>query len=229
MKTLKTLKTLKIFINILFILSIPIFLITTNTRLLINSPFVYSMEFNKMDIASKTNIEKQELLSISQQIRSYFNNNQNYLNIETFIDGIKQPLFNDREISHMLDVKKLVKTTYSTQLITGFFLALMFAIDFIFRKKTLKRNLFWGSIITVAGIILVGIGVLFSFDQIFILFHQLSFTNDLWILDPSKDYLIKIFNPEFFYDSTIYIAVATIIESLIILSLLKFMRIKPSK
>ena len=92
MKTLKTLKTLKIFINILFILSIPIFLITTNTRLLINSPFVYSMEFNKMDIASKTNIEKQELLSISQQIRSYFNNNQNYLNIETFIDGIKQPL-----------------------------------------------------------------------------------------------------------------------------------------
>ena len=129
----------------------------------------------------------------------------------------------------MLDVKKLVKTTYSTQLIIGFFLALMFAIDFIFRKKTLKRNLFWGALITVIGIILVGIGVLFSFDQIFILFHQLSFTNDLWILDPSKDYLIKIFNPEFFYDSTIYIAVATIVESLIILSLLRFMRIKPSK
>tara|TARA_B100001750_G_C15521938_1_gene612450 strand:- start:1042 stop:1605 length:564 start_codon:yes stop_codon:yes gene_type:complete len=187
------------------------------------------MEFNKMDIASKTKIEPQELLSISQQIRSYFNNNQDYLNIQTFINGIKQPLFNDREISHMLDVKKLVKMTYSTQLISGFFLALMFFIDFIFRKKTLKRNLFWGSLITVAGIIIVGIGVLFSFDQIFILFHQLSFTNDLWILDPSKDYLIKIFNPEFFYDSTIYIAVATIAESLIILSLLRFMHIKPTK
>lgn len=226
---MKTLKYFKILMNILFILSIPVFLITTNTRLLINSPFVYSMEFNKMDIASKTKIEPQELLSISQQIRSYFNNNQDYLNIQTFINGIKQPLFNDREISHMLDVKNLVKMTYSTQLISGFFLALMFFIDFIFRKKTLKRNLFWGSLITVAGIIIVGIGVLFSFDQIFILFHQLSFTNDLWILDPSKDYLIKIFNPEFFYDSTIYIAVATIAESLIILSLLRFMHIKPTK
>ncbi len=226
---MKTLKYFKILINILFILSIPVFLITTNTRLLINSPFVYSMEFNKMDIASKTKIEPQELLSISRQIRSYFNNNQDYLNIQTFINGIKQPLFNDREISHMLDVKKLVKMTYSTQLISGFFLGLMFFIDFIFRKKTLRRNLFWGSLITVAGIIIIGIGVLFSFDQIFILFHQLSFTNDLWILDPSKDYLIKIFNPEFFYDSTIYIAVATIVESLIILSLLRFMHIKPTK
>jgi len=222
-------KILKIFANILFVLSIPIFLITTNTRLLINSPFVYSMEFNQMDISSKTNIEKQELLSISQQIRSYFNNNQDYLNIETFINGIKQPLFNDREISHMFDVKQLVKTTYSTQFITGFFLALMFAIDFIFRKRTLKRNIFWGSIITIGGIIFFGIGILFSFNQIFILFHQLSFTNDLWILDPSKDYLIKIFNPKFFYDSTIYIALATIVESLIILMLLRFMRIKSSK
>ena len=222
-------KILKIFANILFVLSIPIFLITTNTRLLINSPFVYSMEFNQMDISSKTNIEKQELLSISQQIRSYFNNNQDYLNIETFINGIKQPLFNDREISHMFDVKKLVKTTYSTQLITGFLLTLMFCIDLIFRKKTLKRNIFLGSIITIGGIIFVGIGVLFSFDQIFILFHQLSFTNDLWILDPSKDYLIKIFNPKFFYDSTIYIALATIIESLIILILLRLIHVKPSK
>ncbi|MQG18636.1 MAG: TIGR01906 family membrane protein [SAR202 cluster bacterium] len=226
---MKTFKTLKIFANILFILSIPIFLITTNTRLLINSPFIYSIEFNKMDIPSKTNIKKQELLSISEQIRYYFNNNQDYLNIETFINGIKQPLFNDREIAHMFDVKKLVKTTYSTQLITGFLLLLIFSIDLIFRKKTLKRNLLLGSSLTIGGILLIGIGILFAFDQIFILFHQLSFTNDLWILDPNKDYLIKIFNPNFFYDSTVYIAIATIVEALIIIILIKFIKVKQSK
>ena len=37
-------------------------------------------------------------------------------------------------------------------------------------------------------------------------FHLISFTNDLWILDPRRDYLIMMFPQGFFFDSTMFIA-----------------------
>ena len=37
-----------------------------------------------------------------------------------------------------------------------------------------------------------------DFDSLFILFHKVAFTNDLWLLDPSTDLLIRLMPIEFF-------------------------------
>lgn len=37
-----------------------------------------------------------------------------------------------------------------------------------------------------------------DFDSLFILFHRLAFTNDLWLLNPETDLLIRLMPTDFF-------------------------------
>ena len=55
-----------------------------------------------------------------------------------------------------------------------------------------------------------------SFRWIFYFFHIISFNNNLWILDPRTDYLIKIFEEIFFMDAAIFIGILTLFSSIII-------------
>ena len=55
-----------------------------------------------------------------------------------------------------------------------------------------------------------------GFDRLFILFHEVSFSNEFWILDPTRDYLIMLFPGGFFYDATILAFGVVILEALFI-------------
>jgi len=69
---------------------------------------------------------------------------------------------------------------------------------------------------TFGLMIFLALGTLFGFEQLFVLFHLLSFTNEFWILDPRKDYLIMLFPGGFFYDVALLSFGAVIAESLIL-------------
>ena len=51
-----------------------------------------------------------------------------------------------------------------------------------------------------------------GFDRLFLFFHLVSFSNELWILDPRHDYLIAMFPQGFFFDCTVAIAFLTLLE-----------------
>lgn len=57
---------------------------------------------------------------------------------------------------------------------------------------------------------------MFGFDRLFILFHEVSFSNEYWILDPTRDYLIMLFPGGFFYDAALLGFGAVILEALIL-------------
>ena len=48
-----------------------------------------------------------------------------------------------------------------------------------------------------------------NFDQLFLQFHLLSFANELWQLDPTRDYLIMLFPRSFWYDAAVLCAAIT--------------------
>ena len=52
--------------------------------------------------------------------------------------------------------------------------------------------------------------------QIFLIFHQISFTNDLWILNPETDFLLIMFPESFFRDVAIMIVVLAILINLLL-------------
>jgi uncharacterized membrane protein len=60
--------------------------------------------------------------------------------------------------------------------------------------------------------LVLGLGALLNrnlFDQLFLQFHFLAFTNDFWQLDPSRDYLIMLITGGFQYDVFLFCALVT--------------------
>jgi integral membrane protein (TIGR01906 family) len=213
------------FINILrrFVIigSIPFLILTTNIRCVINSEAFFSYGFEAYQVQEYTGIEKDQLEYAGNQIRSYFNNGEEFIAISVIKGGILiENLFSDREVLHMKDVKTLVKWVYRVQILSLISLiAAILAGFFTNNPRHLMLSLrmigFSGGF-TLVLFVLVAMGVAISFDKLFLLFHLISFRNDLWMLDPTQDYLIAMFPQGFFFTATILIASLTLLEAILI-------------
>ena len=67
--------------------------------------------------------------------------------------------------------------------------------------------------------LLAGVGSLVGFDRLFLAFHLISFANDLWQLDPTRDYLLAMFPEAFFFDATMLIALAASVQALLLVAI----------
>jgi integral membrane protein (TIGR01906 family) len=87
----------------------------------------------------------------------------------------------------------------------------------LWRKESRKlaKEALYGAGLTLLLIVLAGAGVAINFSQLWRLFHLLSFTNELWMLDPSKDYLIMLVPEGFWFDAVIFVAVMIVAGAII--------------
>ncbi len=206
---------------ILFIALVPIFLITTSVRWVINFPGLYSYGFDKYNIPDYTGIQRDDLLDAAAQLRDYFNNDDEDIVIRTFVLGVlRENLYNQREIDHMRDVKVLVNNVYRVQEVIGLYFLVFAALGFFISRRrfteALLRVISRGGKVTLALVVVVGLLSAVAFNQLFLLFHLVSFSNDFWQLDPGRDYLIAMFPQNFFFDATMLIALSTVALALIL-------------
>ena len=222
----KSLKFSKILLKILFGFVLAIFLISISATFVINTPIFYSFEFNKNNIDEITQIPPDELMRASQQIREYFTNDEQYLNLEVYQNGVLRSIYSEKEISHMKDVKFLIKGVYTLAIIS-----LTMIVMTIVWGTALKTNGFLSILVKLLAssakyilitALILSVLSLLAFQQLFLIFHQISFANDLWILDPSKDYLIIMFPQNFFLEATLFIGLLILIECLILIFLPNF-------
>ncbi len=208
-------------INLLFVFSVPLLLITFTLALIANIPPLYEYEFNKYDVGSYTvgdfrNLNDLELRIIASSIPAYFNSGGAEEPIRLIIRG--KELFNEKEKVHMVDVKKLVRLDYLILLITSSFLAAYTVAKALFFSKLGWRPYFlralMGAGITLGLIIITGLMLVFNFEGFFLAFHLVSFTNTLWILDYATDNLINLFPSGFFFDAALLIAILIALEAL---------------
>ena len=214
-------KNLRLLAVALAVMSVPVLLITTNVRWVINAPVLYSYGFDKYDIPAYTGLERTELLSAGRQIRDYFNNDEEFLSVRVVLRGVQvNNLFNDREVLHMKDVKGLVRGVYVLQEIAFLYLVAFAVGGFLLRKRAfapqMVRYMGWGGAATLGLVAFVGLIALIGFDRLFLAFHLISFSNDLWLLDPRRDFLIAMFPEAFFFDATMAIAGLIVIEALLL-------------
>ncbi len=206
-------RPLKTSIAALFVTLVPLFLIAVSARWVINFPPLYSYGFDQFDIPQRTGIEREDLIAAGKQIRDYFNNDEEYLAVSASVRGIRfDNIYNEREVLHMRDVKALVQGVYRVSEVTGLYLLSVivggFAVWGRRFAQSAGRLIGWGGWTTVALLIIVGLAMTVGFDRLFLAFHLISFTNDLWQLDPRRDYLIAMFPEAFFFTATILIIVS---------------------
>ena len=120
-------------------------------------------------------------------------------------------VFNDKELEHMRDVRQLFIYGY---IFLGISVAVLAAVLIIsFYKRALKYfrriTVITPLILVIISIIVIAV-VLVDFNYWFTIFHQISFTNELWLLDPQQDILIQIMPLDFFSRIFIRIIITTI-------------------
>ena len=198
----------------LFIVAVPLFLITGSVTWAFNSPGLYNDGFEKYSISRISGITDSDLRQVGADLRSYINSGDEPLQVRTRIFGEEQDLFNDREVAHMKDVKRLVWGVYVLALVSAVYMAAMVVAGFAVHRgrfvESLAKRAMWGGGLTLLLLAAFGIVALADFDSLFIKFHQLSFANDFWQLDPRTDYLVRIFPDDFWVDATMWVAVRTI-------------------
>ncbi|MCJ7655542.1 MAG: TIGR01906 family membrane protein [Dehalococcoidia bacterium] len=212
-------KIIQNIIYYLFVCCLPVLLITSTICLEVNELSLYEYGFDKYGISQDTGIDKIQLRSVAQHLIDYFNLRADTVQI-TVVKGDEEfNLFNEREVIHLGDVRSLIQLDYWVQrgaflLIVICALALFFGLRVGWRM--LVRGLFWGSFITMGLMVALAIWAFFGFERLFILFHLVSFTNEYWILDPARDYLIRLFPGGFFYDAALFGFGAIMLEALLI-------------
>jgi len=204
----------------LFIIAVPLFLITATVTWAFNSPGVYNDGFEKYSISRISGITDTDLRQVGADIRHYINSGEEPLAVRTRILGQERDLFNQQEIAHMKDVKSLVRGVYVLAVVSAAYLAAMIVIGFGLQRSrfvpALTERLAWSGGLTLILLVVFGIAALVGFDSVFLKFHQLSFANDFWQLDPRTDYLVRLFPQDFWFDATKWVAVRAITGALIL-------------
>jgi integral membrane protein (TIGR01906 family) len=203
--------------GLLFIVAVPIALVTTNVRIVANEPRVYEYATDHYDTTETTGIDRDELLRASRELRDYFNNGEDTIFVQvTTQDGQLISLFNPKETAHLRDVKDLFQMAFRVQEGAVVFALTYVVAVFIWAREASLRTLAKQLVIAgVAGMLVIGvIGVVAvtGFDAAFERFHLIAFDNDLWKLDPDTDHLIQMFPEGFWEDVSIWVGVATLVE-----------------
>ena len=196
--------------TILFIICIPLLLITSDLRFAVNDIQLYEYGFNKYHVSEDTGLDKGNLTDIAHNLIAYFNSDEEFVDIS---------VYNQRDIDHLKDVKGLIQLIYRLQFVALAYIAVYIGFNFLLLGgafwRQLDRRLIWGSWTTIALLAVLGIIALVDFDQLFLLFHLVSFRNDLWQLYPG-DKLLAMFPEGFFNDAALFIGGAIILEAIVI-------------
>lgn len=213
-------KTFIITTKWLFILCLPVLLLTASLCLLINSHWIYEYGFDKYNISQKTGLADSELDKVASGFIDYFKSDEDFINTIVIKDGQPFTLFNEREVAHIKDVKGLIWLDYRILLGTGVYFLVYVVVSICWLTKESLRQLakavISGSCLTLGLMLVLGIFALLDFDSFFLQFHLISFANDLWQLDPTKDYLIMLFPQGFWYDATLFCAGLVVVLAVIL-------------
>jgi integral membrane protein (TIGR01906 family) len=209
---------MKIAAQWLFILCLPVLLLTASVSGAMNCRWLYQYGFNKYDISRVTGIESPELKKAANGLIHYFNSGEEYINLTVIKDGKPFVLFNEREAAHLKDVKGLFRLVYKLLLGTLIYALLYVGVTWARRqdRRRLAKGLVFGSGLTLLLMLALGLLIAFDFDQFFLQFHLLSFANDFWMLNPATDYLIMLFPQGFWFAATLFCALATAAGAIIL-------------
>lgn len=208
-------KFLRIVTRITVIILVPVFLLMTSIRVLINPDYPLVEYRMPAFPADPFGFSPAERLKFAQTSIDYLLNSEpvSFLGDLKMADG--SPLYNERELSHMLDVKNLVQAMIRAWWIILIVLLLLGVLAW--RTRGLAdyfRAFIWGGFATLGLVALMVLSTFLDFSALFTGFHRIFFTGDTWLFYTS-DSLIRLFPERFWSDAFLYIGIFTIAGALI--------------
>jgi integral membrane protein (TIGR01906 family) len=198
---------------------VPLALLLTNVRLLLTPAYVqlaYRMPAFPEDRYGFTQVDR---IGQAKTALAYLLNDAGpeFLGDLKFEDGT--PVYNERELRHMVDVKRLVQAAMRVW-IGSLAVAAVLGIA-LWRLRgggTFARGLHSGSKLTLWVMGILGLGLIVTFSTVFVGFHRIFFEGDTWLF-LYTDTLIRLFPERFWQDAFIILAGSTLAEAVALLLL----------
>jgi integral membrane protein (TIGR01906 family) len=206
----------------LFVLCLPIFLLSATIALTADSLWFYNYGMQKYDVkatlaAAGLPMSDAEISHIHAQFIRYYNNGQKYINIIVPKGSGSVRLLTDEETQHFKDVKGLIRFDYTLAGGTGVFL-LGYAATALFwqrgrHRRKLAQALLWGGGLTLVVMLVLGLVAVINFNWFWLQFHLISFSNLYW---SAEGYMLLLFPGGMFDDMVRFISGVVILLAIML-------------
>ena len=180
----------------------------------------YRATYSRLDTAADIGISHEDLERATDVLLDYLAGRRADLDVEVtrLADGETFDLFNAREREHMVDVQQLYLAALRVRAVAlALVLACLLVVVALGRRGELAfwlRQLHRGMLVAIAllalAIAALAVWAIVDFPRFWTQFHLIFFNNDLWILNPATDMLIRMVPEPFFYGLVLRIIVATV-------------------
>ena len=200
--------TLTTITSLLFILII----ISGCLNFIVRSSLIYDYNISTYSIESRTSLPLEKIKEINLRIRTYFFDEKELLDVD---------IYSDKEVLHMKDVKSVMSFIFDLSKILSIIFCILTFVLTSYLGVYLYKLIFNSLILFSSILILLGASFLLFFQELFIIFHKIAFNNDLWILNPNKDYLLMMYPEDFFRDVAVLILLSSFLLNVIVYILFK--------
>lgn len=205
------------------VIAIPFLLTLATVWFLIswNSPSYPEFEYGRIQ-SDRYGFTDEERLDLATQTLTYLRRSEPadeviFLLVDLRLPGTDNPLYNEREISHMVDVKHMVDL-FKTLLWVFTILVGAGMVFLLYRPDTRLegyRASFHGGLLTTGILIIMLILIVIAWSTVFTQFHELLFPPDTWTFFYT-DSLIRLFPEQFWFDFGLIWAGLIFVEGLIL-------------
>ena len=170
----------------------------------------YLDQYRKNGTAAAIGTDEAGLSVITDNLIQYLSGKTDTLSAQVEIDGQPREFYNQRERDHMVDVQRVMNTVNTlSYALYAFTLIVLAAALFLPEKWRINPflPLLIGMGLGILALAALGCYAYFDFSGFWTAFHGALFRNDLWILNPATDYLIRLVPEPFFFATCMKIVV----------------------
>lgn len=154
---------------------------------------------DQLNVYEDAGVSREEQALIDRDLADYLRGAIDSLDRRVTLRGEEVDCaFNERELKHMRDVRRLFEIGFAVRrALIALTALLLIAAALTGGRAGLSAAVSAGliALIAAAGALAVKLA---GFSRVFIAFHHLAFSNDLWLLDPATDAMIRMLPEEFF-------------------------------
>lgn len=176
----------------------------------------FAQQYGQNNTAQVTGIQQQDLMSITDGLLKYMLGSRENLDMQFEINGEMREIFDQREKLHMVDVhilyKNVILIAAGISLICCAAAVYLAKCDSVKKVKQILRKKYIPSLIGFAVFMgALGVIIAVNFQWFWTVFHEIIFTNDLWLLDPNYSIMINMFPLEFFFNMCLQIIIVSVL------------------
>lgn len=178
----------------------------------------YKKEYQKYEVTKDLDMSIDRVMYVTEHMMDYLIGKEEKLSVITRIGDEEKDFFNERDRMHMKDVKNLFLGGIKIGIIC--LILTVVILGWMKKREPRWRQLFFWAYTIALGVwvalgVILGIAFYIDFTTCFTIFHEMFFTNNLWMFDPATDYMIRMLPEGFFSDMVVRISVVWIVLLLI--------------